>query len=125
MKQARHNSGDPRFTILMRPVQQNNPVIQEIRHVRCQVVLQTEIFLLLPCFNLVGTFLRVLRYFVSLSLITPQVSNTLVPDFDVGSKACVLFLSVGRILPFLAEYVFSNSCLHYPVLVLLCLIQDL
>ncbi len=68
MKQARHNSGDPRFTILMRPVQQNNPVIQEIRHVRCQVVLQTEIFLLLPCFNLVGTFLRVLRYFVSLSL---------------------------------------------------------
>eukprot|EP01084_Bolivina_argentea_P298207 513864_1 len=58
MEQARHNGGDSRFTIFMRPVQQNNPVIKEVRHVRC------------------------------------QVSNTLVPDFDVGAKACILFLSV-------------------------------
>ncbi len=44
MEQARHNGGDSRFTIFMRPVQQNNPVIKEVRHVRCQVVMQTETF---------------------------------------------------------------------------------
>ncbi len=66
MEQAQHNGGDARFTILMRPVQQNNPVIKEIRHVRCQVVLQTDI-LLLPLLNLIGVFLHVLKYCVSLS----------------------------------------------------------
>ncbi len=72
MKQAQYNGGDARFTILMRPVQQNNPVIKEIRHVCCQVVLKTDI-LLLSLLNLIVAFLRVLKYYFSfsLSLATP------------------------------------------------------